>query len=687
MRSQRRHYVPMVALMLVIFISGAKSVESGKKIHMTTASVRALTPEEAMKRPAVQLRGVITYARHGAMTDCTLQDGTGGVWLLPMLLPENCRQGALVEVEGNVEPGALWPVVRADKVKYIGAGILPAVRPATYEELLSGMLDCLRVEVVGVVRNQRVNPELDLNWLVLEIASGGGRFTTHVTHEITGHPELVGARVRLNGVCLNSADPQRQAFLPRLNLTSLADLEVLRPAGERPFEQPVRPLSQILRPTVESESGQQIRVRGIVSLQLPNGEFFLQDETRGLRVFPNDITPVHVGEIVDVIGFPEAGEISPVIRDADWRLVGTGKALQPRSVETSEAVEHDGELLKLKARLVDQSRSDRGVLLAFESEGEHFTAHLPAVNAEIPIDRWRPGSELAVTGVCVAQVGSWERFVSERRPQAFQLLLRSSGDVQLLRKAPISVGERVAWSLGSIGTMALITLIILQIRSRRRLNEQARERATARVEFKAVLAERNRMAREIHDTLAQGFVVISAHLEALNDRLTDIGKDTRKHLDWARELARENLEEARRTVWNMRSQFLESGDLATALERLGRELTNGTTVSFSVQTVGRPRRLSPEVENNLLRIGQEALTNAIRHAQATRLHVALQFSSRKVGLQVTDDGSGLDLNGTNRVGSFGLAGMRERCEEIGATFQIESSPGKGTKIDVAVHNV
>jgi signal transduction histidine kinase/ligand-binding sensor domain-containing protein len=207
-------------------------------------------------------------------------------------------------------------------------------------------------------------------------------------------------------------------------------------------------------------------------------------------------------------------------------------------------------------------------------------------------------------------------------------------------------------------------------------------------QFGAVLAERNRLAREIHDTLAQGFAGTSVQLELVARMLSVSSDKAQAHLDQARILVRNSLAEARRSIWDLRSQALESGGLPTALAETAKQLTSGTPTLAQVQVNGAYRELPSKIENNLLRIGQEAITNAVKHAAANHLRIELRFDAKQVRLSVRDDGRGFDqerrapASPTN--GHFGLMGMRERAEQINGTLTVRSVPGEGTEIGVAV---
>lgn len=203
-------------------------------------------------------------------------------------------------------------------------------------------------------------------------------------------------------------------------------------------------------------------------------------------------------------------------------------------------------------------------------------------------------------------------------------------------------------------------------------------------EFSAVLAERTRIAREIHDTLAQGFAGISVQLELVARMLAVAPQNAKGHLDQARELVRDSLAEARRSVWDLRSQALEGSDLPAALTETAKRLVANTSVQAQVEVGGTYRRLSRTVEDNLLRIGQEAMTNAIKHARASRLQIDLRFESKRVRFSIRDDGIGFEESKAPETGHFGLIGMRERARQIGGELQVTSRPSGGTEILVEV---
>ena len=208
--------------------------------------------------------------------------------------------------------------------------------------------------------------------------------------------------------------------------------------------------------------------------------------------------------------------------------------------------------------------------------------------------------------------------------------------------------------------------------------------------YDAVLSERGRIAREIHDTLAQGLVGISVQLELVNRLLASSIDSARQQLDQARGLVRDSLTEARSSIWDLRSQAAETQDLATRLAQMAAVATERSVPKIRVKSKvsGTYRPLSPKSEAELLRIAQEAVANAVRHAQPTHIGIELRFGARDLQMTIQDDGCGFDgqphPQSDGPEGHFGLTGMRERAQQIGGTLDIDSSPGKGTQIHVNV---
>ena len=209
-----------------------------------------------------------------------------------------------------------------------------------------------------------------------------------------------------------------------------------------------------------------------------------------------------------------------------------------------------------------------------------------------------------------------------------------------------------------------------------------------RAEKASILEERNRMAREIHDTLAQAFTGILLHVGSITQMLADDSGSAQIYLERLEkidELARIGLAEARRSVIALRPQLLEENTLQSALHRLVTQMQSSTKTALIYESKGVMYSLPTEVENHLLRIGQEALTNAIKYANASKILVELVYDDAQCLLRIQDDGQGFGVGTISSLGGFGLLGMSERAERIGAHLAIQSQPGQGAEIIVIVN--
>jgi signal transduction histidine kinase len=244
--------------------------------------------------------------------------------------------------------------------------------------------------------------------------------------------------------------------------------------------------------------------------------------------------------------------------------------------------------------------------------------------------------------------------------------------------------------------IAFMQAIHEQSEERRRLIselEAARGELAESERRAGTLAERQRLAREIHDTLAQGFASIVTLYEAARAELTARPEVALRRLEEVGRTARSSLAEARRVVWALRPDALVEGTLADALDGLVRDFRSETGLDAASRVTGETRSVATEAEATLLRVAQEALANVRKHARASRVALTLTYLDDALLLDVRDDGAGFEPELADRdrdgwqAGGFGLTGMRERLEQRGGSLTIESEPGAGTTIAAALPDV
>jgi signal transduction histidine kinase len=454
------------------------------------------------------------------------------------------------------------------------------------------------------------------------------------------------------------------------------------PSSADPYNAPLRPVSSLLQYVPGTDYAHRVKVSGIVTYQEPGQAIFLRDGVQGLRVQTATKTRAKPGDIVEAVGFPVMGRYTPALEDGIFRITGSGSTPQPVPTTIEEALsgKADANLITIEAQMLDLVRRGEERILVLQSSNVLFNAHLPAQSGKIP-EGVEKGSRLQVSGICSIQ--EVRESVSFLNPQSFELLLRAPADILVVQRPPWWTLSRLLWILSAMGIVILIGVAWVVVLNRR-VREQT-EIIHHRVEREAVLEERSRIAREFHDTLEQELAGIALQLDTVAVHLKASPPLASQQLEMARALSRHTLAEARRSVWDLRSHLLENSTLGTALTELTRSLApEGPPIV--VRTSGEPRKLAARVENNLLRIVQEALANALKHAEAKSILVSLDYAPDKVRLCIRDDGKGFDINNAPGIqtGHFGLLGMKERAERSGAAFSIESAQGKGTEILVEV---
>ena len=402
-------------------------------------------------------------------------------------------------------------------------------------------------------------------------------------------------------------------------------------------------------------------VRGVVILNSPM--LFVQDSTGGVSVKQRETLPLKVGDEVEVTGTVQTEEFSSVISDASVRVLWEGIPMAPVAVTATQAStgKFDATFIEVQGRLTVKERGPENTLiLNLDEAGQSFRAVMNPGRSSYVFDRLKIGSRLNLRGICVVDPSVTHNLAP------FVLLLRSSDDVSVLAGPPWWSAGHVIAMISGLLLMALVAVFVYQRVENWRL--------------RAVLEERERLAHEMHDTLAQSFAGIGFQLQAIRNRLPAQESGLHQQLDFADNLVRHSHEEARRSIAMLRPDSLESEDLLSALDQHARRLVEGGAVRVISERSGEIRPLPLRIADTLFRVGQESIANSIRHAHPTVLRIRLHYAENAASLHIEDDGVGF----VPRAGlhGFGIRGMRRRAQSVSATFRLDSAPGRGTRIDV-----
>ena len=642
--------------------------------------IRELPPAQTARALPVNVTGVIIDDSSPAGHAVILADQTADIYVFcSEEILTNYHQGDLVAVQGVTDPGQFAPIVVARTVRKLGTAPLPATLPVSYQQLITGALDSQWVEITGVVRHCfDPAPGSDIRRIIVAVDGG----LVPVRFSAAKAPEIqVDAEVRIQAVCLYQYNQKRQVLSPVLQIPPGVPLHVKKHQPADSFAVPVRSAASLLQFSPVISQGHRVHVQGVVTYAQPGLNIWIRDASSGLRIQCGQQDVLRVGDEIDVLGFPSYGSSTPLLEDAVYRKISHTALPAPVTLTNfSQAYDHQDDLVAIEAKLIEIQTVLNERTLTLDKDGKTFKAVLRLKPAPVQPD-WQVGSVVAATGICSFVYDESRPMAGVWRPQSFQILLRSAADLKVIHPPSWWTPKHGIYLLGAVAASSLLATGWVVVLSR----EQKRRRKMAESEFAAILSERNRLAREIHDTLAQGLGAISMQLELVKSRLPPEANGAGEHLEQAHRLVRSNLADARNTIWNMRSQVLETGNLASALGDILQQLSGNTAVEGRMRVEGRLRRLPPVTENNLLRIGQEAITNAMKHAQARLIEVVLEFAEKEVRLSVKDDGRGFDPAQPRAAHSgFGLVGMRERGEELQARLSVSSIRGRGTEIVLVV---
>jgi signal transduction histidine kinase len=702
----------------------AARAQTAPTVLTNAADVLSLSPAQARKKLPVFVRGVVTAAEPTWRGQFFLQDETSGVFV-ENIADDHPEPGDLVEVKGYTQPGAFAPVISKPAWSVLGTAPLPKAKRVSLEQLMSGLEDGQRVEIGGIVR-----AITSLTWAQdIQITSGGNRIHIFRKRPSDGDPQnLIGARVRARGVVAASFNKEaalRHLMSVVMFVTTTNDFVVEQLESKNPFDKEIIPLSGVGEYRRDIQPGQRVHLKGVVTLQRPGEDLFLQDTNSGLQVRTRQADKLQVGDVVDVVGFPDLDHFLPVLDDALFRKTSESRVpAVPKKTSIGEIQigRHHADLVTLQAKLLErtvrQSQTTLGssaiALLLQADDGLAFTAEgeVPEGNDQltsIPI-----GSTVEITGVCFTQSGE------DQKLHSLQLLLADSSTVRILRRASWFTPQRllvgvailfavlvvaVSWSVTVSKKNSVLRELIhdreaaqlalqhahdqLEDRVKERtaqLKFQITARKESELQFKAILKERTRLAQELHDTVEQTLTGIALQLDTTSKLFDARPEGASHHLELARNLVSQSQVDVRRSVWDLRSRALEQFDLPGALSTSCKQLIDGTNIDLEVTAKGRVRPLSETIEENLLRIAQEALTNVIKHSGATAASIELDYGAQNVMLEIQDNGRGFEQEKSAgpSEGHFGLLGISERAKRLGGELSVSSEIGRGTKVRVQV---
>ena len=713
-------FISLVCALALSSAAAGVSPESPHEVLTNASSILALSGAEALRGIPVSIRGVVTATEANWGGRFFVQDNSGGVFV-ENISSHQPYPGDLLSITGVTYPGGYAPIISKPSWKKIGTAPLPKARSVAIEQLMSGAEDGQRIEISGIVRQARIYGGL----VEIELSSGGYRVPVYapVPAGMTDAQLLLGAQVDVRGTPATTYNaPLRHLISVDLYVPFSSDFVIVKPAAPDPFGKPLTPLNNIAQYRAGRSLGDRVHVRGVVIYQRDGLDLFIKDATGGLQIKSGQYLPVSIGDTVEAVGFPEFDNFLPVLEDAVFKKTSEPRAtVVPADVAMDELLEglHHAEFISIKGKLLDRLEEQTTApnlapavktILVLQASNRVFTAEAETAEPSLTLKSIPIGSIIEVSGICFLDSAE------DGKIESFQVLLPRSNSVRLLVKpgwftaqhllatlavALVVIVVGTTWVIMVTKRNAALKLLVhqreldqmelqkahdtLETRVKER-TEQLKFEVTARkegeVRFKATLAERTRLAKELHDTIEQTMTGITLQLNTVGKLFQNDPEAANHHLGLIRSMVRMSRVDLRRSIWDLRSRELQQFDLCKALSVSADRIAGGAGIHVNVETIGAICPLPEITEETLLRIGQEAVTNSVKHSGADVINITLTFSGQNVVLAIQDNGRGFtpeNCAGPND-GHFGLLGMAERAKRLAGQIFITSAPGQGTVI-------
>lgn len=650
-----------------------------------------------------EVSGTITFRRN-VRSLCTIRhDGASAtIMLTGRAATTQASPGDTVRLRGKISRDVRigTRIISADEMTVVKRGPAPKPPLAAIRDVLTDKLENTYARIRATVQDVYTS---DTNTRFCHLILKDGASKVLATVPMPGNSSedpkrLQEAHIEVCGICVRHDFSLRNQIGKVFLVSTWADIHLTKPPPDDPFDVPILPdLSGLSPETITSTDRHRIQGR-VIAVLAENKRILLLTKGGFINVDMADGLLPTFGSEIEAVGFPTTDLFRVNLNRARWRHVPNAPSMSPAFPERIAARElfrvsgtpgvntrMHGRAIQLRGIVRARPDDTSGERLAqIESDGILISVDansVPEAKNDLSV-----GAVLDVSGTCFVQTRNWSPNEDLPRAEGFILVVRTPSDISVISKAPWWTPERILYAaivlLSTIAGTIAWNFAVRRLAERRgqELFKEHIARATAELR----VAERTRLAIELHDSLSQNLSGIALQMESVGRTMDNEPKRARDCLTTAVFLLRSCRDELRNCLYDLRVRALEASDLEDAVKltvkpHLGESKLD---VRFNIAR----ERLSDTTTHAFLRIIRELVVNAVRHGNADHIRIAGEFEQDDLSFSVQDDGCGFDpLNRPNvSTGHCGLAGIHERVRRLGGHIEIDSAPGRGTRVAVRI---
>ena len=678
-------------------------------------SLKNALEDSSRRDDAFSFDAIVTVPPGCTSRTFSVDDGTNGVRISDWTLhPEQrMRPGDRIRLSGYLYwqaddadlPQSAYNHTCTTNIVILSRGIPPEPNSVLIRDLFDTRLVDRRIRIVGEVLDA-FRDDSDVRFVFLVLADGANDIAYVHTERFTpgdcSYFKLIGAQLAVTGLCLRERNRLAKRKIG-ISVSATGDqaLEVLHPPPSNPFAVPELGLTALTacRPSAAGEPVRR-RVTGRVLAVWRRNHALVRRANGDVAhlTVAEEIPPPRCGETIEAVGIPETDLYHMNLSRVIWRHTAEPFAEEPDALPLESAqlltdgnghrqvnAEYHGRAIRIRGTVAD-SPSDLKGEVRFHLDCDGFLIPVDCSALPAAADGIEKGCTAEIAGTCVFETANWRPQAPFPKIESFLIVPRTTADVILLARPPWWTPFRFIVAIGLL-LFALAFILVWNVSLRKLATRKSRElfkEQLGHVKADLRTEERTRLAVELHDTLAQNLTGVSMEIEAANDLRGNAPQPMLDHLGIAAKALKSCRDELRNCLWDLRSQALEETDMTQAILRTLQPCVADSRLAVRFEV---PRsHLSDNTAHALLRVIRELVVNAIRHGEATSVKVAGTIDGDRLLCSVTDDGTGFDPDSAPGVlqGHFGLQGIRERLDELGGEFVLESTPGSGTKARISL---